>query len=99
MGCAKLIDNRTEEQYKTHTVLIAGTDKCLSYWGGAEGGRSIAIWACTPQDSTAVWEWVSSRDDMQEVRTVGDPYHGNSGDHVHIYCVHDNHPALQGDND
>ena len=29
----KLIDDRTEEQKKTHTTLITATDKFMSGWG------------------------------------------------------------------
>jgi hypothetical protein len=93
------VDDRTPEQRVTHTVLIGGTDRALSGWGLAAGGRSIAIWACKPEDADTVEKWVSSRDDIQRVRRVSERYRGRKGDHVHIYDVHDTHPALQGDND
>jgi hypothetical protein len=93
------VDDRTPEQRVTHTVLIGGTDKALSGWGLAAGGRSIAIWACKPEDAVIVAVWVQSRTDMTRVRKLSERYRGRKGDHVHIYDVHDTHPALQGAND
>ena len=93
------VDDRTPEQRVTHTVLIGGTDKVLSGSGLARRGRSIAIWACKPEDAVIVAVWVQSRTDMTRVRKLSERYRGRKGDHVHIYDVDDNHPALQGAND
>ena len=94
MAAWTIVDDRTPEQRQTHTVLVAATDNFLSGWGKAKGGRSVAIWACTLGDSDRVESWVRSRSDMDHVRVVSDPYHGNYRDHVHIYVVCDGHPAL-----
>ena len=91
------VDDRTQACTATLTVLIAGTDKFLSGHGLARGGRSIAIWACRPEDAATVERWVASRSDMSRVRKVRADYRGKKTDHVHVYCVHDNHPALGGD--
>jgi hypothetical protein len=92
------VDDRTAvERLVTHTVLIGGTDKVLSGCGLAKNGRSIAIWACKPEDAATVEKWVASRDDMSRVRKVRADYRGKETDHVHVYCVRDNHPALGDD--
>ena len=92
------VDDRSAvERLVTHTVLIAGTDKVLSGCGLAENGRSIAIWACKPEDAVIVAVWVQSRTDMTRVRKVSERYRGRKTDHVHVYCVRDNHPALGDD--
>jgi len=89
-------DDRTEKQRRTHTVLIAGTDKVLSGWGLAANGTSYAAWACRPQDAYKVERWVRQRSDMLRVRVVSDPWRPcrRPGDNAHIYVVTDNHPAL-----
>lgn len=90
----KLVDDRTEEQKKTHRWLVIGTDTFMSGWGEAEGGKSIAAWACLPSDRQEVLNWVESRGDMKRVReTVGDYRPGGKG-HCHIYVVGDDHPAV-----
>ena len=96
-----LEDNRTEEQKKTHTWLVVGTDKFLSGWGGAEGGLSYAAWACKPEDRRSVLDWVERRSDMLRVREVAESeyagkYRPNSTYcvHCHIYVVEDGHPSL-----
>ncbi len=91
-------DDRTPEQEKTHTILVAGTDRCLSGWGQANGGSSVAAWACTSEDHANVEAWVDSRGDMKRVRTVidrsGDRYRPRNAAHLHIYVVTKGHPAL-----
>ena len=92
-----IVDDRTEEQKKTHNVLIVGTDKFLSGWGQAEGGASYAAWACRPEDKYQVERWVRNRGDMLRVREVGSNYRPNSRYcvHFHIYVVDDNHSAIK----
>ena len=82
-------DDRTPEQQKTHTLLWAGTDSFLSGWGEAEGGNSVAAWACTSGDEYACERWVRQRGDMKRVRLVidrkGDRYTPRNAKHLHIY--------------
>jgi hypothetical protein len=95
----KMVDDRTKEQKQTHNWLIIGTDKCLSGWGEAKGGKSYAVWACRPADRQKVFNWVESRSDMLRVReTVESKYAGRyrpkGKGHCHIYVVDEKHPAL-----
>ena len=95
----KLVDDRTEEQRKTHTWLVIMTDKFLSGWGEAEGGKSYAAWACLPDDRKRVLEWVESRSDALRVReNIDTPYaryRPRGRGHCHIYAVAEGHPALR----
>lgn len=77
-------DDRTEEQKKTHPILVVGTDRFMSGWGGAAGGASFAAWACRPEDERRCLDWVESRGDMTRVRTTIDPYRPKCA-HLHIY--------------
>lgn len=88
----QIIDDRTEEQKRTHRYLIVGTDTFLSGWGHARGGASYAAWACeTSEEVDACEAWVRSRSDMQRVRFVidvpGSRYRPKSSlcAHLHIY--------------
>ena len=92
-------DDRTEEQKTTLVYGVAGTDRCLSSWGGAEGGASVAIWACTMSDVDRVTDWVKRRTDMSRVRVVWmkDYRPGRGVAHVHIYTVKQGHPALEAE--
>lgn len=86
-------DERTPEEMKTHTYLIAGTDGFMSGWGEANDGISVAAWACKPEHSTRVFNWVHDRSDMKRIREVLDPYNPKCA-HLHIYVVNEGHPAL-----
>jgi len=93
-------DDRTEEQKKTHTCLVVGTDSFLSGWGEARGGASYAAWACKPKNFQSVWRWVKNRSDMKRVRQTQDPYYPSGCAHLHIYVVNDEnteypHPAIR----
>jgi hypothetical protein len=89
-------DDRTEDQKKTHIVLIGGTDRFMSGWGRAEGGKSYAFWACTTSDESRVERWVRNRGDITRVRQVSSDYTPPSGPgHCHVYVVTETHPALQ----
>ena len=66
------IDDRTQDELATHRWLIVGTDSFLSGWGEAEGGTSVAAWACRPEDRLAVLAWVRSRGEMKRVREVAE---------------------------
>ena len=89
-------DDRTAEQMQTHTWLVIGTDKFMSGWGRAQGGKSIAAWACLPEHRHMVLDWVEGRSDMLRVRETTDPYRPRGAGHCHIYVVEDGHPALGG---
>ena len=88
-------DDRTEEQKNTHTWLVIGTDRCMSGWGKAQGGVSIAVWACKPKDRQKVLSWVESRSDMKRVRESAGKYRPKGIGHCHIYVVHEGHNALK----
>ena len=88
-------DDRTAEEKTTHIYLFGGTDRCLSGWGEAEGGKSYAFWACTAEHASTVKNWVASRSDIIRQRQVDGNYRprGTKG-HCHIYVVRKGHPAL-----
>ena len=96
------IDDRTQDELATHRWLIVGTDSFLSGWGEAEGGTSVAAWACRPEDRLAVLAWVRSRGDMLRVREVAESGSGarytprGNVRHFHVYCVRPGHSALEG---
>ena len=92
----KIVDDRTEEQKKTHTWIVVGTDRFLSGWGGAAGGSSYAGWACEYDHLKHVEYWVKSRSDQMRVRVVCGDYRPKARNcsHFHIYVVKDNHPSL-----
>lgn len=98
MGYA-LIDDRTDEQRRTHTVLVLGTDDAMTRWGrecGVVGktGRSIAAWACQPEHVQAVMAWAKGRNDLKRVRTATECTFPKKGDHIHIYVVDEDHVSL-----
>lgn len=88
------VDDRTDEQRRTHTVLVVMTDTFMSGWGEAEGGLSYAAWACEPRDMQAVYRWVKSRTDALRVRIVHGDYRPRGCTHCHVYAVDDEHPAI-----
>ena len=106
----KLVDDRTEEQCKTHTWLVVMTDRFMSGWGEAEGGVSYAAWACKYENLTQVKAWVRSRSDAMRVRVVTDgtlvlpananrpsytyKYRPKGTGHCHIYVVNEGHASL-----
>lgn len=97
---ARVIDDRTDEQRQTHSVLIVGDDGFmtrLGYGCGLVGksGKSRAAWACRPEDADAVERWVRGRGDLSRVRRAARAY-AKRGDHIHIYVVTDEHPSLGG---
>ena len=89
-------DDRTEDQKKTHTWLIVGTDRALGNWGNDAGrftGPSYAAWACRPGMRRDVLGWVEGRGDLTRVREVAGDYKPSKSGHLHIYVVKENHPA------
>lgn len=91
----RIEDDRTEEQKTTHTVLVVATDRALSGWGKAAGGKSYAAWACKPEHEKDVLEWVERRHDMTRVRVVYGSYRPSAAGHLHVYYVRPDHPALE----
>ena len=95
----KLQDDRTPEQKETYPFLIVGTDSFMSGWGEAAGGTSYAAWACKDEHRDRVLNWVSSRNDMKQVKLIDTKVYGTYKPkgigHCHIYVVHDKHPALR----
>jgi hypothetical protein len=88
-------DDRTNDQKITHRYLVTATDKFMSGWGGAQGGKSKCAWACDSKEKMyKVLDWVNSRAEMKYVNyTFGD--WRPSGAHIHIYVVENDHPALR----
>jgi len=89
----QLQDDRTDEQKKTHTVLIGGKDKCMSGWGKAKGGISYAFWACKPEHADQVERWIRKRGDLFSIHYRNCTLPAGRG-HCHIYVVNENHLAL-----
>jgi L-alanine-DL-glutamate epimerase-like enolase superfamily enzyme len=90
------VDDRTDEQHSTHTIIVVMTDRFMSGWGEAAGGSSYAGWACEPSDMQAVYRWVRSRSDALRVRVVHGHYRPSGCRHCHVYVVDADHPAIQG---
>lgn len=99
-------DDRAHEERAALPVLIGGVDTFLSGWGGAAGGASVALWACSPEDAERVWTWVKKRSDIRKVRRLDErEYPGGVAQiqqafgvriaHAHIYAVTAGHPALR----
>ncbi len=91
----KIQDDRTPEEITTHPVLIGGTDRFMSGWGGAAGGASFAFWACKIDDECELQRWVESRGDIMRVRQVSRDYRPKGCAHCHIYVVGEEHPAIE----
>ena len=76
---------------------MGGADTFLSGWGEAEGRRSLAYWACKPEDADRVLAWVRSRTDIEAVTRYEERLPQDirdSGDHVHVYVISEGHVAL-----
>ena len=91
----KRIDDRTNEQKRTHNVLITATDRFLSGWGQAKWGLSKCAWACKRENYEKVLKWVNSRDDMKYVNVNFSGKWYPRAEHIHIYVVEQDHPALR----
>jgi hypothetical protein len=91
------VDDRNEEQMVSHPWIVGGRDKCLSGWGGAEGGNSYAYWACKPEDLSTVEQWVKGRKDLTRVTRLKrvSSRSQRCPNHVHVYVVDKWHPALE----
>lgn len=82
------MDQRTEQQKQTHTVLIGGKDSFMSGWGKGTVG-SYAYWACEPEHQEAVEWWVGKRDGIKLKS-----YRERPKNHTSIYPVDEGHPAV-----
>ena len=92
----EFVDDRTDDQKKTHNVIVLATDSFMSGWGKASDGPSYAGWACRNEDVYRVERWLMNRDEMKRVRIVSGDYRpSRSGGHCHIYVVGEDHAALR----
>ena len=89
------LDDRTTDEKRTLTTIIAGKDTFLTGWGEADGVTSYAAWACTPEDRAKVLRWVRNRSDMAKVQSVDEAWRPSVGSLYHIYAVNPGHPALR----
>jgi len=93
-------DGRSDQEKTTHTVLFGGIDSFMSSFGPPSdaGVKSRAYWACKPEDSDKVREWVRSRGDIKRVfQETGLLVASHwRRDYVHIYSVNEGHNALIG---
>jgi len=81
-----LVDDRTDEQRKTHKLAVIGTDTFMSGWGQADSGLSYAGWAFKDGDEEKCLSAVEGRSDMKRVRVVIlDGYRATGATHCHIY--------------
>ena len=90
-------DQRTDEQKKTHTILVTAKDKFLSGWGMAQNGSSYCAWAIDPNEAShaKLLHWVESRREMKYINVrydSGKNWRPNAA-HVSIYVVDQNHPS------
>ena len=92
----KTIDDRNEEQKRTHLWAVVAKDRAMSGWGGASGGVSRCAWAVPISDLDKVEKRVRARSDMSYERPVAlANYRAPKGTaHLHIYAVDSNHPAV-----
>ncbi len=83
-----IVDDRTANEKKTHTLGVVGTDTFMSGWGLANNGMSYAVWACTSDDVDVIEERVRNRGDMKRVRIVTlNGYKARGAKHTHIYVA------------
>lgn len=53
------------------------------------------VWACPPEWVEVVREWVEGRSDTERVMEIDpDTVNHAENDHVHVYAVTKNHPAI-----
>ena len=79
------VDDRTDEQKKTHRLAVVGTDSFMSGWGQAESGMSYAGWAFKDGEEAEVLGKVNGRGDMTRVRVVILDGYQPKAAHTHIY--------------
>jgi hypothetical protein len=86
-------DDRTKAEKATHNWLVTATDNFMSGWGQAKNGLSKCAWACKWEDLDKVEKWVRNRSEMKYVNVVNGKWYPRNAAHVHIYVVHEGHPA------
>ena len=90
-------DQRTDEQKKTHTILVTAKDKFMTGWGHAQNGASYCAWAVNPNEAShaKLLHWVESRPEMKyiNVRYDGGKNWRPNAAHVSIYAIDANHPS------
>ena len=90
-------DDRNETELLTHNWAVVATDKFMSGWGGAKGGKSRVAWAVDHVNKTSdLFKWVKNRSDMKYVNIVNlKNYRVPRGTaHFHVYVANDGHPAF-----
>jgi hypothetical protein len=86
-----LVDDRTQEQKKTHRGIVLMTDRFspnvkLTYWGWVKGGPSYAGWAFSEGNESGAYAQIKARSDAKNVRVVYGDYRPPAGPgHCHIY--------------
>lgn len=81
-----IVDDRTEDQKRTHTLAVVGTDSFMSGWGEARSGLSYAAWAFKDGQYADALSRIEGRGDMKRVRVVTlDGYRATGAAHLHIY--------------
>ena len=88
-------DDRTDEQKRTHKLAWVGTDRVLSGWGGALGGKSYAGWAFESGYENACESWIRKRSDLDRVRLVVLNDYNPKAAHTHIYVFGNRHVDAQ----
>jgi len=94
-GKMERVDERTQEQMKTHNWLITATDKCMSGWGKCSDGLSKCAWACESKNVDKVFKWVENRKEMKYVNCTNRPWYPKNAEHIHIYVVKEGHISLK----
>ena len=90
-------DDRTDAEKNTHIWAVVATDKFMSGWGGANGGKSRVAWAVDDLSKTSkLFDWVNNRSEMKYANVVNlNNYRSPRGtSHFHIYVAKDGHPSL-----
>lgn len=100
----EFVDDRTDNERRTHTQIVLMTDRFLSGWGRAKGGPSYAGWAFKDGQLSEVLGIVAARTDSMRVRVVNGDYRPPAGPgHCHIYVYKRREPiapetwAVQGE--
>lgn len=68
-------------------LLVVMTDKFLSGWGEAKGGKSVCAWSVPDEHLNTVFNWVDSRSDASRVRVCKPDYKPRNAKHFHIYVA------------
>ena len=83
-----IYDDRTETEQRAYDWLVVAT-----YTDSADNHA----WACRPEHHKKVLSWVAAHPDVCGIGLFPRGFHplwNPKAAHVHIYVVHDNHPAV-----